>query len=186
MELWQIIAIGVAVIIIAVAVGWFVNRDRRTRHFRERYGPEYDRRVAAHGNRRRAETELARGESRVRELRRQPLNPSDRTRFAADWERTQARFVDDPTGALDDANRIVVEIMRTRGYSVDSPNDRIADVSAAYPNQAARYREANDIMSRHRRGDASTEDLRRAFVNYRYLFDDMLGGKSDEELKRAS
>jgi hypothetical protein len=47
------------------------------------------------------------------------------------------------------------------------------------------YRLANEIVSRHRRGEASTEDLRKAFVHYRKLFDEVLGGY-DEELKRAS
>ncbi|PYS36110.1 MAG: hypothetical protein DMG14_25435, partial [Acidobacteria bacterium] len=63
--------------------------------------------------------------------------------------------------------------------------DRLTDVCAAYPDQSSAYREANDIVVRHRRGDASTEDLRKAFVHFRALFDEILGGH-DEELKRTA
>jgi hypothetical protein len=185
MQVWEMIAIGVAILVVVAIVGWIVYERNRSKHLRDRFGPEYDRRIAERGDRRRAEAELASSEKRAEELRVRPLSPSDRTRFLAEWRLVQSRFVDDPAGAVDDADRIVTEIMRTRGYSVDDPYDRVADVSAAYPSQASAYREANDIVTRHRRGNASTEDLRTAFVRFRSLFDEMLGGQ-DEELKRAS
>jgi hypothetical protein len=185
MQVWQVIAIGVAVVIIAAGLAWFIYQRNRTRHLRERFGPEYDRRIAERGDRRRAESELAYSEMKAEKLKVLPFSPTDRTRFLAEWRLCQSRFVDDPAGAVNDADRIVTDIMRTRGYAVDDPYDRVADVSAAYPNQASAYREASDIVIRHSRGNASTEDLRRAFVDFRSLFDEMLGGQ-DEELKRAS
>jgi hypothetical protein len=184
MEVWQIIAISVAIVIVA-AVGWWLYERNRTHHLRERFGTEYDRRIYAVGNRRRAEAELAHSEARVRKIKIRPLNPTDRSRFLAEWRMCQARFVDDPAGAVMDADRLVTDIMRTRGYAVDDPYDRVADVCAAYPDRAPDYRDANEIIIQHRQADASTEDLRRAFVNFRALFDEMLGGH-DEELKRAS
>jgi len=39
------------------------------------------------------------------------------------------------------------------------------------------YRAAHDIALRHQRGEASTEDLRRAMVHYRTLFEDLLGSR---------
>jgi hypothetical protein len=185
MQLWQIIAIGVAIVIVVAAVAWVVYQRNRTRHLRERFGPEYDRRISALGNRRRAESELAKSELRVEQVKVRPLSASDRMRFMEEWRLCQARFVDDPTGAVNEADQIVTNIMRTRGYAVDDPYDRVADVCAAYPDHATAFRDANEIVVRHHRGNASTEDLRRAFVNFRALFDEMLGGQ-DEELKRAS
>jgi hypothetical protein len=185
MQVWQIIAIGVAIVVVAAGLAWFIYERNRTRHLRERFGPEYDRRIAERGDRRRAEAELEHSEKRAERLKIRQLSHTDRARFVAEWRLIQSRFVDDPPGALNDADRVVTEIMRTRGYEVDDPYDRAADVSAAYPNQASAYREANDIMTRHSRGNASTEELRRAFVDFRSLFDEMLGGQ-DEELKRAS
>lgn len=184
MEVWQIIAICVGILVIA-AVGWLVYERNRTRHLRERFGPEYDRRITALGDRRRAEAELADSEARVRKIKIHPLSPGDRSRFLSEWRLVQARFVDDPDGAVMEADRLVTEIMRNRGYAVDEPYDRVADVCAAYPRHADHYREANDVVNRHGRGNASTEDLRKAFVNFRALFEEMLGGQ-DEELKRAS
>ena len=185
MQTWQVIAIGVAIIVIAAAVAWWLYERNRTKHLRDRFGPEYDRRITELGSRRRAESELTQSEARAEKLKARPLNATDRTRFLEEWRLCQARFVDDPAGAVDDADRIVTVIMQTRGYTADDPYNRVVDVSAAYPNHASAFREANDIVVRHHRGNASTEDLRKAFVNFRDLFDEMLRG-GDEELKRAS
>jgi hypothetical protein len=185
MQLSQTIAIGIALVIVAAAVAWWVYERGRTRHLRERFGPEYDRRIAARGDRRRAESELARSETRVEKVKVRPLSVSDHRRFMEEWRLCQLRFVDDPAGAVTDADQIVTNIMHTRGYAVDDPYDRVADVCAAYPRHADSFREANEIVVRHQRGNASTEDLRQAFLDFKGLFGEMLGGQ-DEELKRAS
>jgi hypothetical protein len=185
MQFWQTIIIGVFIVLVALGVAWWIYQRNRTKHLRERFGPEYDRRIAERGGRRRAESELVKSEAKAEKLKVQPLSPSERTKFLGEWRLCQARFVDDPAGAVNEADRIVTEIMRVRGYAVDDPYDRVVDVCAAYPDHAPAYREANEIVVRQPSGDASTEDLRRAFVNFRSLFDEMLGGQ-DEELKRAS
>jgi hypothetical protein len=185
MQLWQILAIGVAIVIVVAAVAWVFYQRNRSQHLRDRFGPEYDRRISALGNRKRAESELAKSESRVEKVKVRALSASDRMRFMDEWRLCQTRFVDDPSGAVNEADQIVTNIMRTSGYAVDDPYDRVADVCAAYPAHASAFRDANEVVVRHHRGNASTEDLRRAFVNFRALFDEMLGGQ-DEELKRAS
>jgi hypothetical protein len=86
---------------------------------------------------------------------------------------------------VEDADRLVTEIMRARGYGMEEHDDRLADLCAAYPERASDFRAADAVLIEHRRHNATTEDLRRAFVHFRSLFDDMLGGQ-DEELKRAS
>src|SRR5262245_53065356 len=185
MQPWQLIAIGVVIVVIAAAVAWYLYQRNRTQHLKERFGTEYDRRVTEFGSRSRAESELERAEARVKNLKIRALSPSDRTRFLDDWRLCQARFVDDPAGAVNEADRILTDIMRARGDAVDDPYNRTTDVVAAYPNHATAYREANEIVVRHRRGHSSPEDLRRAFVNFRALFDEILGGE-DEKLKRVS
>src|SRR4051812_20904985 len=116
MQVWQIVAICVGIAILAV-VGWWIYERNRTRYLRERFGSEYDRRVTQVGNRRRAESELARSEARVRKLQVRPLSASDRTQFLDKWRLCQARFVDDPAGAVEEADHIVSDIMRVRGYA---------------------------------------------------------------------
>jgi hypothetical protein len=101
-----------------------------------------------------------------------------------EWRLCQARFVDDPPGAVDDADHILSNVMRTRGYAVDDPNDRVTDVVSAYPEQADDYRRANEIIIRRHRGEASTEELRKAFMHFRSLFDEILGDY--DEHKRAA
>jgi len=185
MQIWQMILIAIGVLIVTGAVAWWIYERNRTRHLRERFGPEYDRRIALSGNRRRAESELAASEIRAQKLKTQPLSATDRSRFLEAWRLCQARFVDDPGGAVNDAERLLTDIMRTRGYRVDDPYERLTDVCAAYPDHATSYREANAIAVDHQRGGTTTENLRKAFLDYRSLFDDVLGGR-DEELKRAS
>jgi len=185
LQTWQIAAIAVVAIIIIAAIAFFVSRRRRSQHLREHFGPEYNRTVMETGNRRAAESELTRREERVRNLDVRPLSTSDKQRFREQWVHCQAQFVDDPAGAVNAADGLLTEVLRARGYAADNPYDRMADLSAAYPRHATRYRFAEDLITRHRRGQGSTEDLRRAFVHYRALFDEILGGQ-DEELKRAS
>ena len=186
MQTWQIVAIAIAVIAILAAIGWLVYTRKRSEHLRDHFGTEYDRRVSElEGNRRRAEAELTEREARVQELKHQPLSSSERARFIQEWRICQARFVDDPAGAVDDADQLLSDIMHTRGYRIEDRNDRLADLCAAYPDHASDFRQTNELFIKHRSGNASTEELRRAFVHFRSLFDDMLGGH-DEELKRAS
>ena len=80
MQPWSI-SIGVAAVVIAVVVGLLIYGRAHTQHLRERFGFEYDRRVAAVGNRWRAESELAYREARVEEIKNHPLNESDRAKF---------------------------------------------------------------------------------------------------------
>lgn len=185
MQLWQIIAIVVVVAVVIAAAGWMIYKQRRSRYLRDRFGPEYDRTVTEFGDRNRAESELAQREERVRKLNIRPLSREERENFLVQWKQCQALFVDDPERAVDQADILLTEIMRVRGYAADDPYDRVADISAAYPRHATNYRLAGEVVSRHHRGRATTEDLRSAFIHYRALFDDILGGQ-DEELKRAS
>jgi len=183
METWQIAVITIVVAAFVVIIGGMAYERIRSRQLRERFGGEYDRRVTEIGSRRRAEAELRRREARVHTMKGRPLGVSDRERFVERWRICQARFVDAPTEALDAADHIVADIMHARGYMIDEPEDRLADLCAAYPERAAEFREAHEINNQ--RGHVTTEELRKAFVHFRALFDEMLGGQN-EELKRAS
>jgi hypothetical protein len=184
MQPW-VIAVIVGVIVVATAIAWFIYDQRRSTRLKQHFGPEYNRAVLGTGNRRRAEAELAQREALAKELRERPLHSSEREKFMSEWKMCQAQFVDDPSGAVERADQLLVAIMQTRGYSIDNPYERMMDIAAAYPHHASKYREAGEILSRHRRSEASTEELRTAFLHYRTLFDDLLGGY-DEELRKAS
>ena len=51
---------------------------------------------------------------------------------------------------------------------------RTGDISVHYPEVVANYREAHRISIANQRGQSNTEDLRRAMVHYRALFDELL------------
>jgi hypothetical protein len=167
----------ILLVVAAVALAaWLIMRQRRSEHLRSRFGPEYRRVVEEHGNKQIAEAVLEKREKRRERLHIQPLPPSDRDRFARAWQVVQARFVDAPRTAVAEADRLVTDVMRARGYPAWESDfeQRAEDISVDYPKLVANYRAAAEIAQHNKLGNATTEDLRRAMVYYRALFDDLL------------
>jgi len=170
-----LIAFAVAVILIVAVLAWLYARRRRTTiaQLRQRFGPEYDQAVRDHGSERRAEAQLADREKRVESFRVRDLDPTQRERFSGQWHSLQSRFVDHPKGAVTEADELVSSLMQTRGYPVADFNQRAADISVDHPQVVADYRSAHEIALRLEKGEASTEDLRRAMIHYRSLFEEL-------------
>jgi hypothetical protein len=169
-----IVGILVAVIVVGVAAWYVAMQRRRTQDLRTLYGPEYTRTVSQVGDQRRAEDELVRRQERVDALEIRPLSAEQRGAFTQQWRNVQAMFVDDPRGAVTRADGLVEEVMKTRGYPVSDFDQRAADLSVHHGRVVENYRAAREIAIRHRRGMATTEDLRQAMVYYRELFQDLL------------
>jgi hypothetical protein len=169
----------VLVIVVAVllcAVIWLVLRQRRTAQLREGFGPEYDRTLEERGDQRAAEAELRERVERRRSYDIRELDPAARERYAERWRDTQARFVDQPASTLDDADSLVSEVMRERGYPVDDFEQQAADVSVDHPGVVEHYRQAHAVRASD---ETSTEELREAFVHYRALFAELLGDERE-------
>lgn len=162
----------VAAAVVAVLV-WRTTQQRRTDQLRHHYGVEYDHTERQLG-RRRAEQELLSREKRVEQLDIRPLTPAQRTQFTDEWRRVQAQFVDDPDTAVAQGDRMVEDVMKTRGYPLADFDQRIADLSVHHAGVVQNYRAAREIATRQRQGQATTEDLRRAMVYYRELFEDLV------------
>jgi hypothetical protein len=175
MSTLMIVVLVVAVLAIAAAV-WMYMQKRRTQSLRTRFGPEYDRMVEGRGDRSRAEKELLERQKRVDSFDIKPLPPRDRERFARRWSDAQAHFVDDPREAVSDADLLLMEVMEARGYPMGNFEQRAADISVDHPEVVENYRIAHEIALRDRDGQASTEDLRKAMVHYRALFEELLEG----------
>lgn len=103
-----------------------------------------------------------------------PLPPEQAARFVDEWRMLQARFVDNPKGALIEADVLVNDLMRRRGYPMSDFDHRAADISVDHPAVVHHYRSARDIALRDQRGEADTEALRQAIVHYRALFSELL------------
>jgi hypothetical protein len=170
-------SVWIILLVVLVVVGGatvLYLQQQRTRQLRSRFGPEYDRSVRELGGRRRAEAELERRQERIAHLDICPLSGEDRDRFTEAWRSVQALFVDDPARAIAEADRLVTEVMRLRGYPVSDFEQRAADISVDHPRVVENYRAAYAIARRRERGEANTEDLRQAMVHYRALFEDLL------------
>jgi len=173
MDAGLLIAILIVVALLVV-LALFAGRQRRSRKLRERFGPEYDRTVAETGDRKEAETQLQERTERRQQLDIVALDPADRDRYVEAWRQTQARFVDEPAEATREADRLVTDVMRKRGYPIDDFEQRAADISVDHPQVVDDYRAAQAIAAANERGEASTEDLRQALVHYRSLFEELL------------
>jgi hypothetical protein len=175
---------AVVVVALALVAVWVMQRRRRER-LERRFGPEYERAIHQHDDPRAAVRELEARERRVAGLDIKPLAPDAAASFTAAWRTVQTRFVDDPRGAVTDADRLVGEVMRARGYPMGDFEQRAADISVDHPQVVANYRAARGIAERHARGEAGTEDLRQALVHYRALFADLLEIR-EEPMRRAA
>ncbi len=167
----SIVIVLIVVLVLAVAgiAAWFIARERRSRRLREHFGPEYERSIESSDDRRGAESELLEREKRHRELDIRPLDDDERKHFADRWAGVQQGFVDDPSRAVGDADALVDDLMRTRGYPLDDFEQRAADISVEHPVVVQRYREARVIADANEAGRADTEDLRQAVTSYRAL-----------------
>ena len=168
----MILVAVIAVIVIAGAV-IFLQR-RRSQDLRSRYGAEYIAAVDETGDRRKAEHELREREKRVKEFDLRPLSPREASDFSDRWRRVQAQFVDDPGAAVSRADELLGEVMQARGYPESEFDQRAADLSVHHPKLVSDYRVAHDVALRHAQGKAGTEDLRKAMIHYRALFEDLL------------
>jgi hypothetical protein len=170
--IWVLVAL---VVILLVIVGVLVARAQRSRRLRAEFGPEYGRVVAQRGDQRAAEKELVDRRERVDRFEIRPLDPVARERYSAQWGAAQRYFVDEPVDAVGQAHELVQRVMRDRGYPVDEDfEQRTADISVEHPAVVENYRAAEAISVRAHNGEANTEQLRRAMVHFRALFDDLL------------
>lgn len=165
--MWLILLLVLVVVGVAVAV---VAMRSRSTALRERFGTEYDRAVEEHGDRRKAEAGLRAVAKRRVELDIRPLAPASRDRYVLRWRDAQARFVDAPVRALAEAESLVGQVLRERGYPTGDFDEQVALVAADHGDRADDYRRAFAIH-RGAEGEGSTDELREGFLRYRAVFE---------------
>jgi hypothetical protein len=165
---------GVLVLALIALAAWVFYQKKQSHRLQEQFGPEYGRTVDELGSRTKAESELKAREKRVERFTIIPLSPSEAARFSQAWADLQGRFVDNPKGVVIQADQLVRELMLKRGYPMADFERRAADISVDYPAVVDHYRTAQAIAVRDQRGEADTEELRKAVVHYRALFDELL------------
>jgi FtsZ-interacting cell division protein ZipA len=181
MSTWVWIVIAAVVVIVVLAIVWSALRAKRTRALQDTFGNEYDRTVDQAGDRRSAEKELLDRQKQHDELDLRPLSPESRERYLRRWQSTQSRFVDDPRGAVSEADTLVQEVMQERGYPTKDFERRVADISVDHPGLVEKYRTAHGIAEKAQDGEASTEEMRHSVRHYRALFAELLETGDDVE-----
>ncbi|MEV1295458.1 hypothetical protein [Pseudonocardia sp. NPDC049635] len=183
--MWVVIAAVVLLVLGAVLVmGSRLRGRRRTAALRRHFGPEYDHVVDLSGGRAQGEAELQRRLSRRRELDVRELDADEREQFAAQFQQAQNSFVETPRTGLRDTDLLVQQVMRSRGFPVEHFSEREAMVSVDHPDLVGHYRAAHAIAVADSQEEADTEQLRQAMVDYRYLFDELIGAGHPESTHR--
>jgi hypothetical protein len=182
-QTWIVAAVVIVALIVAAGFVVRENRRRQSQRLQRRFGPEYARVLEAGGDRSKAEAELLARERRVERLKIVPLAPAEAARFSEAWRILQTRFVDNPRVTVAEADELVRDLMVKRGYPMADFEHRAADISVDHPQLVETYRAAQAIAVRDQRGEASTEELRKAVVYYRSLFDELLDLRRPNTLK---
>lgn len=171
---YGIIAVVLVLVVVGLILAPIFARRKRSERLQEHFGGEYDHTVQAMGNEKKAQTELDERQKHVDTLNIRPLSVTERERYLADWKAVQSKFVDEPSQAIVDADRLIIEVLQVRAYPVSDFEQRAADVSVSYPTLVSNYRAANEIAIKNEKHQASTEELRQAMIYYRSLFDELL------------
>jgi len=170
MSTGALIGIIIAVIVVAAVVMLGPGLLRRVR-IRRQFGPEYDR-LARELGASKAAAELTKRQRRVEALGIHRLSAEQQAGYSGEWTAVQERFVDSPAAAVSAAGRLIWDVMQDRGYPADDWNASMEALSVHHARPLDGYRQAQGIRAE----SASTEDLRKAMISYRALFQDLVSG----------
>jgi hypothetical protein len=176
-----VVVLAVIVIVVALAAR---ARHAKTEALKNRFGPEYERAVKLHG--RKAEAQLSQREARVERMKLVRLTAAARERYLNEWQTLQMRFVDHPKTSVAAAEELVSSLMADRGYPEGSFEQRCEDISVYHPQLVEHYRTAHGVATRVMSGEASTEELRTAMIQYRALFDELIGEATPVEMRTSA
>jgi len=175
-----IIGACVVVLLVMLVIAWGVIRRRnskRRENLRLKFGPEYDAAVLQYGSRHKAEMALEARLRRVEKFELRPLTAAERSRYMADWDSVQARFVDHPRSAVTEADELVNSVLAKRGYPNGTVEQRASDISVHHSRLVDPYRRAYAVTAKAGKNEATTEELRSAMILYRALFEDLMQSK---------
>jgi hypothetical protein len=173
---------AVVLLVLLVVIGMAMVRQRRTKRLQGQFGSEYERTLKKMGDRREAESDLEERIAHVNTLNIRPLTAEETNRYALEWQDVQREFVDEPLLSLQKADRLIREVMKTRGYPVEDFELRVADISVNYPELVADYRGMHRIAIKEAPDNATTEEMRQAMVHGRTLFENLMKQESEEEI----
>jgi hypothetical protein len=169
-----VLIIVLVLVVIVIGGALYVRQTSQKRQF----GPEYDR-LAGEIGPQRARAEFAKRQKRVDGLDLKPLSPEQRAAYEASWEAAQEQFIDGPRQATQTAAELVTAVAAEVGYPIDDQEQLLADLSVRHGRYLEGYRTARRTSDQAAEG--ATEDFRQALLDYRALFNDLLGAPTDTE-----
>ena len=183
MDTTTLLIIGVVTLaLIAGALfGAVVGRRQRTKKLQEKFGPEYEHTLHELGDQRQAEHELVARLDHVKALDIRPLTEVEINSFTSQWRATQAAFVDEPLAAMQKADQLIRKVMEVKGYPVEDFEQQVADISVDYPDLVMDYRGLHLMAVKGREEKVNTEEMRRAMVHGRDLFENLMKNDSKVE-----
>jgi hypothetical protein len=186
----QLIAVVVAVVVVvllAIFVTIQVGRARRRRmELQGRFGSEYARTVEEARGRREAEDDLLEREQRRRHVRLTEISQAAATDYRERLEQLQATFVTAPVSAVRTVDGLLTEVAVARGYPDGAPDRILSDVSVDHPEAVAAHRRGQALLAHAgTKHDPETEQLRRALVSSRQLFEALLADAAPAEAPPA-
>lgn len=171
--------ITLVVLAVAAILAYWAFRSTHGRRLslgglEDKYGNEF--RMLRHqlGSDTAAGREIERREERVSRYDIRELGPQERQAFHDEWIGLQARFVDDPQGAILAAESLLARVMSARGYPLNGFEQSAEDLSVDHARFMDAFREAHGIALAARADTATTDDLRRGMMLYRAMFADLL------------
>ncbi len=167
---YLIIGILVVLVVILAVISAFTSRRGGSKRFRNYSGPEYERLVKETGSKQKARAIMDERWKRVQAMDIHPLTAEEQGQYKASWNDIQNKFIDQPGEATVEADALVTDVMKKRGYPEEDYEQRAADISVSYPDQVMEYRQAHEIAAKNEQHSANTEELRQEFISYRSLF----------------
>jgi len=125
-------AVAVVVLLIVSAIVRANSRNKRTGRLNDAFGPEYTRTVDEKG-RAKAEEDLDLRSKNAASIELHQLSAIEGRHYLEEWTATQAHFVDNPGDAVNQADRLVTEVLQARGYPAGDFEARANSVSVDHP-----------------------------------------------------
>jgi hypothetical protein len=99
----------------------------------------------------------------IQRNRLRPLSDEARRRYAQSWSAVESRFIEEPAAAVQDADQLVLAILRDRGARIDDER--------RLPRQLTEARAAAHTNE----GQSGTEGLRKAMLQYQQAVENSVG-----------
>ena len=95
--------------------------------------------------------------------RLRPLSDEARGRYAQSWSAIESRFIEEPAAAVQEADQLVLAILRDRGAKIEDER--------RLPRELTEARAAANTNE----GESGTEGLRKAMLHYQHTVEKSVG-----------